>query len=59
MVSDGALCDGSGWLCEQLALSAKLGQSPQQIADTVVASAVRRAGARRDDITAAVLRLER
>ncbi|MDD6320281.1 MAG: SpoIIE family protein phosphatase [Oscillospiraceae bacterium] len=59
MVSDGALCDGTGWLCEQLSLSVKTGQSPQQIADTVVTSAVRRAGNRRDDITAAVLRIEK
>ena len=50
MVSDGALCDGSAWLCDQLTLSTRLGQSPQQTAEAVAASAVRRSGARQDDI---------
>lgn len=59
MVSDGALHDGTAWLCDQLKLSASLGQDPQQIADIVAASAARRAGSRRDDITVAVLRLDR
>lgn len=59
MVSDGALCDGSDWLCDQLALSARLGHTPQQTADAVAASAVRRSTAHRDDITVAVLRLDR
>ena len=59
MVSDGALCDGSAWLCDQLTLSTRLGQTPQQIADAVAASAVRRSGTHRDDITVAVVRLER
>ena len=59
MVSDGALCDGSAWLCDQLTLSTRLGQSPQQTAEAVAASAVRRSGARQDDITVAIVRLER
>ena len=59
MVSDGALCDGSTWLCDQLTLSTRLGQSPQQTAEAVAASAVRRSGARQDDITVAIVRLER
>ena len=59
MVSDGALCDGSAWLCDQLTLSIRLGQSPQQTAEAVAASAVRRSGARQDDITVAIVRLER
>ncbi len=59
MVSDGALADGSAWLEQQLTLCARLGQTPQQLADTVADSATRRAGTRRDDITVAVLRLER
>ena len=59
MVSDGALCDGPAWLCDQLTLSTRLGQSPQQTAEAVAASAVRRSGARQDDITVAIVRLER
>ena len=59
MVSDGALCDGSAWLCDQLTLSTRLGQSPQQTAEAVAASAVRRSGAHQDDITVAIVRLER
>ena len=41
------------------ALSTRLGQSPQQTAEAVAASAVRRSGARQDDITVAIVRLER
>ena len=40
-------------------LSTRLGQSPQQTAEAVAASAVRRSGARQDDITVAIVRLER
>ena len=53
------MCDGSAWLCDQLTLSTRLGQSPQQTAEAIAASAVRRSGARQDDITVAIVRLER
>lgn len=59
MVSDGALCDGTDWLVEQLQLCARLGHDPDQVARAVADSAVRRSGARQDDITVAVLRLDR
>ena len=59
LVSDGALCDGSDWLVEQLQLCARLGHAPDQVAKAVADSAVRRSGARQDDITVAVLRLDR
>ena len=58
LVSDGALCDGSEWLMQQLQLCVRLGHTPAQIAEVVADSAVRRAGAHRDDITVTVLRLE-
>ena len=58
LVSDGALCDGSDWVAEQLQLSARLGHTPAQTAAAVADSAVRRAGARQDDITVAVMQLE-
>ena len=57
LVSDGALADGSDWLMQQLQLCAKLGQTPAQAAETVTDAAARRAGARRDDITVAILSL--
>lgn len=59
LVSDGALCDGSDWLVEQLQLCARLDHDPDQVAKAVADSAVRRSGARQDDITVAVLRLDR
>ena len=59
LVSDGVLCDGADWILQQLQLSARLGHSPAQLANTLADSAVRRAGQRRDDITVAVLRLDR
>lgn len=59
LVSDGALCDGNDWLVEQLQLCARLGHDPDQVAKAVADSAVRRSGARQDDITVAVLRLDR
>ena len=59
LVSDGALCDGSDWLVEQLQLCARLDHTPDQVAKAVADSAVRRSGARQDDITVAVLRLDR
>ena len=61
LVSDGLLVDGPGWVLKQLELSAAAGDTPQQIAQTLVETARTRAGqgGRPDDITAAVLRLER
>lgn len=59
MVTDGALADGSEWLLQQLTLCAQLGSAPAEMAQTLVDAAARRAAGRRDDITAAVLRLEK
>ncbi|OUQ38963.1 PP2C family protein-serine/threonine phosphatase [Faecalibacterium sp. An122] len=61
LVSDGLLVDGPGWVLKQLELSAAAGDSPEQIAQTLVETARTRASqdSRTDDITAAVLRLER
>ena len=58
LVSDGALADGADWLMEQLQLEARLHHTPDQVARTLADSAKRRAGARPDDITVAVLQLE-
>ena len=49
----------SDWLVEQLQLCARLGHDPDQVAKAVADSAVRRSGSRQDDITVAVLRLDR
>ena len=57
LVSDGALCDGTAWILQQLQLSARLGQSPAQLASALADAAQRRAGDRPDDITVAVARL--
>ena len=57
LVSDGVLCDGSAWILQQLQLSARLGHTPLQLANTLADSALRRAGQHRDDITVAVARL--
>lgn len=61
LVSDGALSDGSEWLCQQLELCAASGNTPQQVADLLADMARRRVGEgkRADDITVAVLCLER
>ena len=59
MLSDGALADGSDWLTQQLTLCARLGHSPAEVAQTVAEAAARRISAHRDDITVAVLRLEK
>ena len=61
LVSDGLLVDGPGWVLKQLELSAAAGDGPEQIARTLVDTARSRADktGRADDITAAVLRLER
>ena len=60
LVSDGLLVDGSGWVLQQLELSAASGDAPEKIAQTLVETARLRAEktGRPDDITAAVLRLE-
>ncbi len=60
LVSDGVLCDGSEWLCQQLELCAKTGNDPQEIADILISCAARRQSTTHpDDITVAVLKLER
>ena len=61
LVSDGLLVDGSAWVAKQLELSAAAGDPPEQIAKTLVETARVRAQrtGRPDDITAAVLRLEK
>ena len=61
LVSDGALTDGSGWLCQQLELCAASGNTPQQTAELLADMAQKRAEGRSrpDDISVAVLRLER
>ena len=53
--------DGPGWVAKQLELSAAAGEPPEQIAKTLVETARVRAQktGRPDDITAAVLRLEK
>ncbi|MGN0984366.1 MAG: SpoIIE family protein phosphatase [Gemmiger sp.] len=59
LVSDGVLCDGSDWLMQQLQLCARLGHTPDQAAETIADAAAKRAGARQDDLTVAVLVLEK
>jgi len=61
LVSDGLLVDGPGWVAKQLELSAAAGEAPEKIAKTLVETARVRAQktGRPDDITAAVLRLEK
>ena len=59
LVSDGALADGTEWLLQQLQLCARLHHSPTQAAETLADAAARRAGDRQDDITVAVLQLDR
>ena len=61
LVSDGLLVDGPEWAAKQLELSAAAGEPPEQIAKTLVETARVRAQktGRPDDITAAVLRLEK
>jgi len=59
LVSDGALCDGTDWLLQQLQLCAKLGQTPQEAADVLCDAAVRRSGVKQDDITVAVLQIQK
>jgi stage II sporulation protein E len=61
LVSDGLLVDGTAWVAKQLELSAAAGEAPAQVAKTLVETARARAlrTGRPDDITAAVLRLEK
>lgn len=60
LVSDGVLCDGSDWLCQQLELCAQAGNTPQEIANILISCAARRQNpAHPDDLTAAVFKLER
>lgn len=60
LVSDGLLVDGSGWVLQQLELSAAGAEPPDALAKKLVETARARAvqRGRPDDITAAVLRLE-
>ena len=61
LVSDGLLVDGAGWVAKQVELSAAAGDAPEKLAETLVQTARIRAQktGRPDDITAAVLRLEK
>ena len=61
LFSDGALADGPEWAAQQLGLCAAAGNTPQEMADLLADGAVRRAlpGRRRDDVTVAVLRLDK
>ena len=59
LVSDGALADVADWLMQQLQLCARLGHTPKQAAETVADAAARRAGDKRDDITVAVLAVDK
>lgn len=61
LVSDGALVDGPGWICQQLELCAAMGSTPAEIARILADMAKGRASrsARPDDITVAVLALEK
>ena len=60
LVSDGLLVDGPGWVLKQLELSAAAKDPPDAVARTLVETArARAASGRPDDITAAVLRLEK
>ena len=55
------LVDGAGWVAKQVELSAAAGDAPEKLAETLVQTARIRAQktGRPDDITAAVLRLEK
>lgn len=61
LLSDGALADGAAWVHQQLSLCAAVGNTPQEAADILAdtARARLRPGQRPDDITVAVLALER
>lgn len=58
MVSDGALCDGTAWICSLLEKPGDA-KTPQELAEAVVAGAVaRRKDGHDDDVTAVVLRIQ-
>ena len=57
MVSDGAIAAGDEWLLAELERLA--GETPRTVADTLLEGAVRRQSGHPDDITVAVLQLER
>lgn len=57
MVSDGAVSAGDEWLLAELERLAE--EEPQTVADTLLEGAIRRQSGHPDDITVAVLRLER
>ena len=61
LVSDGALVDGPGWICQQLELCAATGSTPAETARILADMARARVSrsARPDDITVAVLALEK
>lgn len=61
LVSDGALVDGPGWICQQLELCAAMGSTPAEIARILADMAKGRVSrsTRPDDITVAVLALEK
>ena len=61
LVSDGVLVDGPDWVLQQLELCAAAGDTPGKAAALLVKMARSRAGhtGRPDDITAAVMRLEK
>lgn len=61
LVSDGALVDGPGWICQQLELCAAMGSTPAETARILADMAKGRASrsAHPDDITVAVLALEK
>lgn len=60
LVSDGALLDGTSWLCQQLELCFASGNTPQQTAEVLADMARNRLGNQKpDDITVAIIGLER
>ena len=61
LVSDGALVDGPGWICQQLELCAATGSTPAETARILADMAKARVSrsTRPDDITVAVLALEK
>ena len=61
LLSDGALADGPAWVTQQLELCAAVGNTPQEVADILaeMAAARQRPGVPPDDITVAVMQLER
>lgn len=61
LLSDGALADGPAWVTQQLELCAAVGSTPQEVADILaeMAAARQRPGVPPDDITVAVMQLEK